>query len=63
MLCDYATLELSSPRLVTRNKDWIALVPYWAQWPFEVLVLPFKHKVGLLDLGDDEKGNVSYTLF
>jgi UDPglucose--hexose-1-phosphate uridylyltransferase len=27
-------------RVVAGNDDWIAIVPFWAQWPFEVLLLP-----------------------
>ncbi|MDO3384749.1 UDP-glucose--hexose-1-phosphate uridylyltransferase [Gilvimarinus sp. SDUM040013] len=41
MLLDYVERELSSgERIVCRNSDWVALVPYWAAWPFEVLLLP-----------------------
>jgi UDPglucose--hexose-1-phosphate uridylyltransferase len=27
-------------RLVVANDDWLAIVPYWAEWPFETLLLP-----------------------
>ena len=27
-------------RTVVGNDDWIAIVPFWAQWPFEVLLMP-----------------------
>jgi len=27
-------------RVVVANDDWLAVVPYWAEWPFETLVLP-----------------------
>jgi len=27
-------------RVVVANADWLAIVPYWAQWPFETLLLP-----------------------
>jgi UDPglucose--hexose-1-phosphate uridylyltransferase len=41
LLCEYANHELSigeeESRLVIRNEHWIALVPYWAVWPFELL--------------------------
>jgi len=41
MLLDYLHAELSDPaRLVTVNADWAVLVPYWASWPFETLLLP-----------------------
>ena len=31
---------LRSERTVAGNDDWVAVVPYWAQWPFEVLLMP-----------------------
>lgn len=41
MLSDYLTWELEQgKRIVTLNDEWVALVPFWAQWPFEVLVVP-----------------------
>jgi UDPglucose--hexose-1-phosphate uridylyltransferase len=27
-------------RVVVQNEDWLAIVPYWAEWPFETLLLP-----------------------
>lgn len=56
LLLAYAKWEAkqpNTPRLVASNHDWIALVPYWALWPFEVLVLPIKaHLNHLLALTD-----------
>lgn len=41
LLLDYAELELArGERLVAHNEDWIALVPFWAVWPFETMLLP-----------------------
>ncbi len=34
----------SGERTVVENEDWIAVVPWWAAWPFEILLLP-KFKV------------------
>ena len=45
LLLEYARLELASegrPRVVALNDDFLAVVPYWAVWPFEVLVLPHR---------------------
>ena len=33
-----------------RDSDWVALVPYWAIWPFEILLLPRRHVLRLPDL-------------
>ena len=41
LLLDYATRELASgERIVAQNDDWLVVVPYWASWPFETLLLP-----------------------
>lgn len=40
MLGDVAEREASGPRVVVENPDWLAIVPFWAVWPFETLVLP-----------------------
>lgn len=41
MLLDYALKESTDgTRTVVENDDWIAVVPYWAAWPFETLLLP-----------------------
>ena len=41
LLSDYLELELrQQERLVAMNDDWVALVPFWAVWPFELLLLP-----------------------
>lgn len=44
LLCDYLALELKAgDRIVVANEDFVVLVPYWAVWPFEVLLLPRRH--------------------
>lgn len=48
LLADYAKLELATrERVVVENDLFVAVVPYWATWPFETMVLP-KTVVGLL---------------
>jgi UDPglucose--hexose-1-phosphate uridylyltransferase len=41
LLCDYVNFEVNSAgreaRLVVQNEHWVALVPWWAIWPFEIL--------------------------
>lgn len=44
LLTDYLQLELKQgERVVAENDTWVALVPFWAVWPFETLVLPRAH--------------------
>ena len=41
MLVEYAKQEVKQQeRIVCENEDWIALVPYWASWPYETMILP-----------------------
>ena len=41
LLSSYLELELKQgERIVAQNESWVALVPFWAVWPFELMVLP-----------------------
>lgn len=41
LLLDYASKESEKKeRVVSENKDWIVVVPFWAAWPYETLLLP-----------------------
>ncbi|PKU25922.1 UDP-glucose--hexose-1-phosphate uridylyltransferase [Telmatospirillum siberiense] len=55
LLCRYLALEEKlNERIVYRNEHFTVLVPYWAVWPFETLVLPRRHVGALNELGGDE---------
>jgi UDPglucose--hexose-1-phosphate uridylyltransferase len=44
LLCDYLALERESgERLVCENESFAALVPFWAVWPFETMVVSKRH--------------------
>ena len=44
LLCEYARLELArAERIVCANDSFVAVVPFWAVWPFETLVMPRFH--------------------
>lgn len=56
LLLDYVEQELErEKRLVVHNEYWVAIVPYWAFWPFETMLLPRRHVLRLPDLADDER--------
>jgi UDPglucose--hexose-1-phosphate uridylyltransferase len=56
LLCSYLKIELeSAERIVCENEGFVALVPYWAVWPFETMILSRRHFSSLLDLTDDER--------
>jgi UDPglucose--hexose-1-phosphate uridylyltransferase len=51
LLCDYLAAELAAgERLVDATDEFVALVPFWAVWPFETLVLPRAHHGALSSL-------------
>lgn len=51
MLCEYLALEQGSgERVVCANDFFTVVVPFWAVWPFEVLVLANDHCTGLDEL-------------
>lgn len=55
LLCDYLAAEQANgERLVTVNNHFVVLVPFWAVWPFEVLLIARRHVTSLTDLGQDE---------
>jgi UDPglucose--hexose-1-phosphate uridylyltransferase len=48
LLCTYAARELEiGERVVYANEAFLAVVPFWAIWPFELLVLPRRHRSSL----------------
>jgi UDPglucose--hexose-1-phosphate uridylyltransferase len=56
MLEDYAKVEMEKEeRIVFQNATFLVVCPYWATWPFEVMVLSKKHKRALVDFNDAEK--------
>lgn len=63
LLCDYVQLELQeAARMVIENDAMIALVPFWAVWPFETLVLPRRHLTGMDQLTSSENGTLAEIL-
>jgi UDPglucose--hexose-1-phosphate uridylyltransferase len=56
LLCDYLALELKSrERVIVANDHFVVLVPFWAVWPFETLLLPRRHVGTLTDLDKVER--------
>ena len=64
LLIDYVNAELEADeRIVLTNDDWVALVPYWAVWPFETMVLPRRRQIEHLDaLSTDERRSLASLL-
>jgi len=63
LLIDYLNEEISDgTRIVLENDAWLAVVPYWAIWPFEILLLPKRHVARFPDLSDPEREALSAIL-
>jgi UDPglucose--hexose-1-phosphate uridylyltransferase len=55
LLCDYVRLEIDKQqRLVYENNYFAALVPFWAVYPFETIILPKNHRSASDELANDE---------
>jgi UDPglucose--hexose-1-phosphate uridylyltransferase len=63
LLCDYVALEhKQNVRIVCENKSFVAMVPFWAVWPFELLVCSRRHLGSLLELSSAEVADLSAIL-
>lgn len=60
LLLDYARLEAErGERVVVQNADWLVVVPYWAVWPFETLLLPRRPVHRLPELASSERNSLA----
>jgi UDPglucose--hexose-1-phosphate uridylyltransferase len=54
LYCDIVDRERRGVRVVNADERWIAFVPEFARWPYEVHLAPIAHRGGFLDLDEDE---------
>ena len=60
LLCDYVKKEAErGERIVVENDSFVALIPFWAVWPFETMVLPRRHVASLSDLSESERTDLA----
>jgi UDPglucose--hexose-1-phosphate uridylyltransferase len=63
LLCDYVNDELKKQeRVVCENENFAVIVPFWAVYPFETIVLPKRHFGSFLDFGETEKIDLADAL-
>ena len=56
LLCDYLKLELeSADRMVCKNEHFVAVVPFWAVYPFEVMIVAKSHRGSIDAFGEYER--------
>jgi UDPglucose--hexose-1-phosphate uridylyltransferase len=63
LLCDYAALETRlAERVVCANEAFLAVVPFWAVWPFETLLISRRHVGAMQSLDADERAALADIL-
>lgn len=63
LLMDYVVQESASgERTVVENDEWLVVVPYWAVWPFETLLLPKRHVLRIPDLDETQRAGLADIL-
>ena len=63
LLCDYVQLERGKKtRVVCANQGFVAVVPFWAVWPFELMICSQRHLGALSDLVKEEVRQLARTL-
>ncbi|KNZ79373.1 Galactose-1-phosphate uridylyltransferase [Termitomyces sp. J132] len=56
-------LPIEGGRVVVKNDYWVALVPWWATWPFEILLLPYtRHIPSIAELSVEEQSSLAEIL-
>lgn len=62
LLLELAAREAGGPRVVIESDQWLAIVPYWAKWPFELLLLPRFAVQRLPQLSQSQRADLAQAL-
>ncbi len=62
LLADYAQAECGGPRTINETPGWLVLVPFWATWPFETMLVPTGPAARLTDLDDGQRDGLAAAL-
>ncbi|MDI9338671.1 MAG: UDP-glucose--hexose-1-phosphate uridylyltransferase [Alphaproteobacteria bacterium] len=63
LLFDYLQIELKlQERIVIENEHFVALVPFWAVWPFETMIISKTHKQDITQFDNNEKNSLAKIL-
>lgn len=63
LLNDYLSLELrKNERIVCSNEHFVALVPFWAVWPFEIMIIGRTPRQNILQFTEDEVAGLADIL-
>jgi UDPglucose--hexose-1-phosphate uridylyltransferase len=62
LLQDYVRQESAGPRVVVESDDWLVVVPFWAVWPFETLIVARAPVGRLPDVSEAQRATLSDAL-
>lgn len=62
LLCDYMTAEAAGERLIFDNSSFAVIVPFWAVWPFETIVIGKRHTGAIEQLTPEERDDLADAL-
>jgi UDPglucose--hexose-1-phosphate uridylyltransferase len=54
--------ESGGVRVVEEDDEWLALVPFWAVWPFETMLVPKRPAARIPDLDDAQRDGLTRTM-
>lgn len=63
LLCRYLSRELENKdRIIFHNASFVAMVPFWAVWPFEVMILPRQHMTAITEMSTAQREDLAEML-
>lgn len=62
LLLDVVRQESGGVRIVDEDDEWLALVPFWAVWPFETLFIPRRPASCISELDDAQRDALTGTM-
>jgi UDPglucose--hexose-1-phosphate uridylyltransferase len=62
LLLDYVDHESGGQRVVAESDEWLAVVPFWAAWPFETLLVPKRPAARLSELHEPARDDLAAIL-
>ena len=60
LLADYAAME--DERVVSENEHFLTVVPFWAVWPFETMIIPKVHMTGIDKMSGPERDSFAESM-
>ncbi|MEA2631882.1 MAG: UDPglucose--hexose-phosphate uridylyltransferase [Chloroflexota bacterium] len=62
MLLEYVDRESGGQRVIVETDAWLIVVPFWATWPFETMVIPKRAAPRLTELDDAARDDLAIVL-